>query len=372
MTSKVLIKRILLIGSPVLLLILGIFALTGKQTGDDPFADARLWLPGTESARALAPQPGQTAAEAREEGVEDLRAMEGEAGYQNTIKIPELAAGMKKTQPAAQNEQKSAPTPAEQAENTRLFASAITLMKEGRLEAAEQELTQFVAACPDDPEGWRQLGDCRYNLNRVSEALGAYRIALRKDEGNYLAERGRGIAALYLGYDAWEKDKKRLAHSYFQTSLESLHTCLKTRAGDELARYGQALAAEGASRQLYIIATKALEGENNQQAKEVIRNCLDIVDTAIQATEERLEKKPTDSEARMLLGCLLIRRARILQPFGHIDEAKANLQQAVRAFETLTATPGKRSDTAKGQKEICEGLIKKWSGERASASIPTN
>lgn len=346
-----------------LLLLLAAFTDTQSGRYERLLFEDGLWLPGKSCALPLGTMPAQTEAEG-------IMTLEGEAGYQNTIRIPQNATGdspaSASSAPAAAGT--DAPTSvsvairseSERAALAERYSAAIALLRAGKLGDAERELTAFVVSYPDEAEGWRQLGDCRYNLGKVSEALGAYRVALRKDPENYLAERGRGVSSLYLGYDAWEKEKRKLAHDYFQTALSSLHGCLQTHADDELARYGQALAAEGASRQLYVIACKALGGEHTDQAKEVIRNCLDILDAAIGATEDRLERRPQDGEARMLLGCLLMRRAKILQPFGHMEEAVANLRQAVRAFEPLTGAESARTDSAKGQVAICQNLLKEW------------
>lgn len=304
--------------------------------------EARLWLPGVDMLQGL-----HESASSRQSG--DIFALEGEEGFENTIIFPEMGPGA-----AAAGDSRGT-----QQEKER-YTAAVALMREGRLEEAERELLNFLAVESDHAEGWRRLGDCRYNLGKVSEALGAYRIALRKEKDNYLAERGQGVAALYLGYDSWEKGNSKQAHTYFQTAMNSLYACLQVRPEDELARYGQALSAEGVSRQLYVIAVAALDTENREQAKEVIRNCLDILDAAIQATETRMEQRPQDSEARMLLGTLLVRRARILQPFGHVDEAQTNIQQAIRAFDAVVKLSGKRSSLAKGQIEICQALLQKW------------
>lgn len=336
-----------------LLLLVALFSHQDQEMYYNANFEKDLWLPGRETMASFAggsPFPDDICGL----GSESILAMEGDAGFQNTIRIPDSLA------PTSPAEAESNPPKQNPALNSK-FEHAVTLMKEGKLDEAEREWAEYVDADPDNAEGWRQLGDCRYNLNKVAEALGAYRLALRKDKDNYLAERGRGVASLYLGYDAWEKNKKKLAHDYFYSALTSLHTCLQNQTGDELARYGQALAAEGASRQLYVIALKALNGESAEQAKDVIRNCLDILDSAIGATEERLERTPTDTEARMLLGCLLIRRAKILQPFGHVEEATSNLRQAVRAFEPLASNAGRRSESAKGQVAICQNLLKDWS-----------
>ena len=334
-----------------LLLLLAAFCNTQSDRYESLLFEKGLWLPGKLDALALSTPLGRPE-------TEGILLMEGAEGYQNTITIPQnVPQNPLPAEPAPEPKKEA---PADRATLTARYNIVIGMMREGKLVDAERELTAFVASYPEEAEGWRQLGDCRYNMGKVSEALGAYRLALRKDAENYLAERGRGVASLYLGYDAWEKDRRKIAHDYFQTALSSLHSCLQVHSDDELARYGQALAAEGASRQLYVIACKALSGEHGDQAKEVIRNCLDILDAAIGATEDRLEKRPQDGEARMLLGCLLMRRAKILQPFGHIEEAVANLRQAVRAFEPLAGAETNRSDSAKGQVAICQDLLKEW------------
>lgn len=297
------------------------------------------WLPTKSALRNLAPSPvGSSAAH-------DIMLMEGQAGHHNQVITP-----------SAPEDQTPQQLPAPDSDYTK----AIKLMKAAKLKEASQLLEQYLAVNPAHAEAWRQLGDCRYNLGQVEKALQAYRLSLRKDNRNYLAERGRGIAALYMGYDYFSKGDKRLAHSYFQTALNSLHSCLSANPKDKLAQYGQALAAEGASRKLYNIAQKALGGKNHEQAKEIIRNCLDIIDVAISATNSRISDKPQDGEARMLLGCLLLRRAKVLQPFGHYEEATQNITDALNAFKPLTTNNTRHSQIAQVQADICRELIKKW------------
>ncbi len=204
------------------------------------------------------------------------------------------------------------------------------------------------------------LGTVEYNLDKVHEALSAYRNALKYEPENYLALRGQGVASLYLGYQCYDFNNTDKAHEFFQVSLSTFHTCLEFRDQDKLAAYGQSLAAEGVSRQLYMIAREALGTENHDQAKRIIRNCMDIIDTAIAATEERIERKPEDIEAKLLLSTLLVRRARILQPFGHIEEASGNLDEAVKIIEPIARSSLEQRIVAENQIALCVGLKELW------------
>ena len=253
---------------------------------------------------------------------------------------------------------------AETSESEDEYFRVLGMLKGGRLEDGEKALNAFLAKNPDHSDAWRQLGDCCYNLGKIDAAINAYKTALRKKPGNYLAKRGQGVAALYLGYEFFEQDNPKLAHRYFQQSLQCLHECLENNGTDQLAAYGQALAAEGVSRELYRIAQKSLKGDNEETAKNIIRNCLDILDVAVTATEDRLTRRPDDSDAKMLLGGLFLRRARMLQPFGHIEEASGNLVAAMKAYDSVIKSGGAHIDSAKAQSTLCSRLISEWNAKK--------
>ena len=247
--------------------------------------------------------------------------------------------------------------------NDERYTVALDLMKEGRLHEAELLLQDYLEDLPMHADAWRQLGDCRYNIDKVQEALTAYENALKYEPENYLALRGLGVAALYLGYQCFDYKNAQKAHEFFQQSLSSFHSCLEKRDDDKLSAYGQSLAAEGVSRQLYKIARAALGTENHDQAKRIIRNCMDIIDTAISATENRIETKPEDDEAKLLLSSLLVRRAKILQPFGHIDEASGNLDEAMSIIEPIARGTSEQRLAAENQIALCIGLKEMWKSE---------
>ncbi|MBP5231952.1 MAG: tetratricopeptide repeat protein [Planctomycetes bacterium] len=334
---------------PLLALAAGLVAMAargGSQPGE--------WLPGKEML------PGLLATAPLPAAPEDLRPMEGAGGETNEVLLAPESDDNANAEIAASDAGKPAPAAGEAAQTAREYAMAVELLKKGRLDAGEKALQGFVGRHPDHAGGWRQLGDCHYNLGKIDAAVSAYKTALRKDPGNYLARRGLGVAALYLGYEFYEQENPKLAHRYFQQSLQSLHECLERNADDQLAAYGQALAAEGVSRELYRIARKAIDGDNEDTAKNIIRNCLEILDVAVAATEDRLARRPEDNDARMLLGGLFLRRARMLQPFGHVEEASGDLMSAVRAYAPVAAGGGAHAASAKAQKELCDALIKEW------------
>lgn len=334
---------------PLLALAAGLVAMAargGSQPGE--------WLPGKGML------PGLLATAPMVSAPEDLRPMEGAGGETNEVLLAPAPENDANARNGDEGAGKPAPAAGEAAQTAREYAMAVELLKKGRLEAGEKALQGFVGRHPDHASGWRQLGDCHYNLGKIDAAVSAYKTALRKDPDNYLARRGLGVAALYLGYEFYEQENPKLAHRYFQQSLQSLHECLERNPDDQLAAYGQALAAEGVSRELYRIARKAIDGDNEDTAKNIIRNCLEILDVAVAATEDRLARRPEDNDARMLLGGLFLRRARMLQPFGHVEEASGDLMSAVRAYAPVAAGGGAHAASAKAQTEVCSALIKEW------------
>ncbi len=243
------------------------------------------------------------------------------------------------------------------------YTGALELMKEGRLHEAETLLQQYLDDLPMHSDAWRQLGDCQYNIDKVQESLQAYKNSLKYDPENFLALRGQGVAALYLGYQCYDFKNTDKAHEFFQLSLSSFHECLQVHVDDKLSAYGQSLAAEGVSRQLYKIAKSALNTENHDQAKKIIRNCMDIIDTAISATQNRIVTKPQDDEAKLLLSSLLVRRAKILQPFGHIEEASGNLDEAMKIIEPIAKGASEQRLAAENQIALCIGLKQMWNNK---------
>lgn len=278
---------------------------------------------------------------------EDVFALEGDEGNRNEVELDS----------ATREEIKK---PAEKPVVDENFFDAVRLMKAGRLSAAENKLVSHLSKNPEHSEGWRQLGDCRYNLGKVNEAFSAYTLALKNKPDNYLALRGQGVASLYLGYEYYDLQNLKQAHKFFQKSLNSLHKCLQIIPEDVLSRYGQALAAEGVSRELYRIAQKSINTSSHEQAKVVIRNCLDIIDAAVLATEDRISRKPNDDDAKLLLSSLLLRRARVLLPFGHVNEAVDNLNNASAILLPIMNTDNPRQTAAKEQRALCQYLLKKY------------
>ena len=90
---------------------------------------------------------------------------------------------------------------------------------------------------------------------------------------------------------------------------------------------------------------------------------MDIIDTAIAAAENRIKQKPGDDEAKMLLSSLLVRRAKILQPFGHIAEASGNLDEAMEIIEPIAKGTSVQKIAAENQIALCIGLKEMWRSE---------
>ena len=241
------------------------------------------------------------------------------------------------------------------------YLAALSAMREGRLAEAELMLLEYLQVLPRHSDAWRQLGDCQYNLGKVHDALWAYENSLKYQPDNFLALRGQAVVTLYMGYESFDLKQHEKSHSLFQKSLNSFHKCLGIRKKDTLSAYGQSLAAEGVSRELYRIARTALNTENHDQAKSIIRNCLDIIDSAISATKDRLERKVNDDEAKMLLSSLLVRRAKVLQPFGHVEEASGNLDQAMAIIEPIAKGYSHHKEAAENQIALCHSLKDYWS-----------
>ncbi len=67
---------------------------------------------------------------------------------------------------------------------------------------ADKWLTRSLESNPGDPDGWYQLGRTKYNENRFTEAIDAFKKCLAIDASNVKAEENLGLSYAGLGDDA--------------------------------------------------------------------------------------------------------------------------------------------------------------------------
>lgn len=232
--------------------------------------------------------------------------------------------------------------------------------------AARDRLEAFLGDLPGHSDGWRFLGDCRYRLGDVGGALVAYEKALRLSRTNYFALRGKAQCHLRLGTDLWNRGEKAQAHEEYRIAQALFLQCLRQQPADGDARYGHSLSAEGLTRHLLPLAMRGLEGTYAEEAKDVIRNCLEILDNAVTESRLRLQTSPDDHEARLVLADILLKRGEVLHPFGHLDEARGNVEAAAKELRRILEAepePERLAEAARARLASCRSLIATWQGE---------
>lgn len=212
---------------------------------------------------------------------------------------------------------------------------AMQLILLGLDERAAAELEAFLEEHPNHSDAWRFLGDGRYRSGNVQGARVAYERALALSRTNYFALRGKAQCHLHMAATHWELDEKPQAHEEYRLAQALFLQCLQQQPADGDARYGHAMAAEGLTRHLLPLAMRGLEGAYAEEAKDVIRNCMEILDNAVTESRNRLQTAPEDHEARLVLAELLVKRGKVLHPFGHVDEARENVEAASKELRRI-------------------------------------
>ncbi len=214
--------------------------------------------------------------------------------------------------------------------------TAQELVQGGRFAEAKAKLTALIEKHPDNAETRRWLGDTHYNLLELDEALAAYEKALELDADNYYARRGRGFALLYRGHRQYANRLRAEAHESYREALKTLRECLRHYPEDIEAHYVMTMACEGASRRLYTNAIRLHNsGDQDPEAEDAARACLEMIDRGIEAAQKRIEHQPAEKGPRLLLAGLFHRRGALLDKFERPKKAAENLQQAIEAYRGI-------------------------------------
>jgi tetratricopeptide (TPR) repeat protein len=259
------------------------------------------------------------------------------------------------------------------------FDNAVRLVKDNRFGEAKAILLAETSRNPSSAASWRWLGDCQYNLLELESAINSYTRALEFDPNDYYALRGMGFARLHRGHEYWRNmqevvrtDKERgaaifaQAHENYKKALEQLGLCLRRAPNDGEAIYGEAMAAEGASRKLYSNAVSFLRlgPENRERAELFAENCLNVINKGIERAKERAGMSPGDSGPRALLGGLYLRKAILYQQLGKKDLALIELKSAHDVQKSILDEIDKNNVTAQRSVNECESYWNSWGGSQ--------
>ena len=260
------------------------------------------------------------------------------------------------------------------------FENAVALVKENRFGEAKGMLIAETSRNPSNAAAWRWLGDCHYNLLELDDAVSCYQRSLDQDPNDYYALRGQGFAYLHRGHEHWRRMQEEVAsgqkeqaagtfaqaHENYKKSLELLGLCLRRAPNDGEAIYGEAMAAEGASRKLYSNAISYLKLPDQRERAELFaENCLTVINKGIERSRERAKLNPGESGPRALLGGLYLRKAILYNQLGKTDLALVEIKNARDVQQSILDEIDKNNATAqKGVKE-CEAYWEAWGGNKS-------
>ncbi len=270
--------------------------------------------------------------------------------------------------------------PSVDAQGSPQFENAVRLVKENRFSEAKNLLSSETGRNPSNAAAWRWLADCHYNLLELDEAVDCYQRSLERDPNDYYALRGQGFAYLHRGHEYWRLMQEEVskgskekaaqtfaqAHENYKKSLEMLGLCLRRAPTDGEAVYGEAMAAEGASRKLYSNAISYLKlGPSQRERAELFaENCITVINKGIERAKERAKQNPGDAGPRALLGGLYLRKAILYNQLGKNEQALIELRNSRDVQKSILDEIDKNNTTAKRNLSECESYWEAWGGNR--------
>ena len=284
------------------------------------------------------------------------------------------------TQPVQAVQSPFQATPSIDAQGSPQFENAVRMVKENRFTEAKSILSAETGRNPGNAAAWRWLADCHYNLLELDDAVTCYQRALDLDPNDYYALRGRGFSYLHRGHEYWrrmqeevaqgQKDKAAAtfaqAHDDYKKSLEFLGMCLRRAPNDGESIYGEAMAAEGASRKLYSNAISYLKlgPDQRERAELFAENCLTVINKGIERSKERAKLDPGEVGPRALMGGLYLRKAILFRQLGKNDLALMELRNSRDVQQSILDEIDKNNATAQRNLRECETYWEEWGGNR--------
>lgn len=260
------------------------------------------------------------------------------------------------------------------------FENAVKMVKENRFSEAKGALQRETISQPNNAAAWRWLADCHYNLLELEDAIKCYQRARDLDPNDYYTMRGQGFAYLHRGHELWRQMQEEVArgqktraadvfgqaHENYKKALDLIGSCLRKAPNDSEAIFGEAMAAEGASRKLYSNAISYLKlgPENRERAELFAENCLTVINKGIERARDRAKQSPGEVGPRALLGGLYLRKALLYNQLSKNDLALIELKNAHDIQQSILDEIDKNNASAiKGMKE-CEAYWAAWGGNR--------
>ncbi|MDR1744501.1 MAG: tetratricopeptide repeat protein [Planctomycetota bacterium] len=270
--------------------------------------------------------------------------------------------------------------PSIDAQGSPQFENAVRLVKDNRFSEAKGILTSETGRNPSNASAWRWLADCHYNLLELDDAINSYQRALEVDPNDYYALRGQGFSYLHRGHEYWRQMQEQVgrgqkdaaattfaqAHDSYKKSLELLGLCLRRAPNDGETVYGEAMAAEGASRKLYSNAISYLKlgPEQRERAELFAENCVTVINKGIERSKERAKQNPGDAGPRALLGGLYLRKAILYRQLGKNDLALIELRNSRDVQSSILDEIDKNNLTAQKNLRESEAYWEEWGGNR--------
>ena len=271
-------------------------------------------------------------------------------------------------------------SPSVDAQGSPQFENAVRMVKENRFSEAKSILSSETSRNPSNAAAWRWLADCHYNLLELDDAVSCYQRSLERDPNDYYALRGQGFAYLHRGHEQWRRMQDEVArgqketaaatfaqaHENYKKSLEMLGLCLRRAPNDGEAIYGEAMAAEGASRKLYSNAISYLKlgPDQRERAELFASNCITVINKGVERSRERAKQNPGEAGPRALLGGLYLRKAILYHQLGKNDLALIELRNSRDVQQSIIDEIDKNNPTALKNIREVETYWEEWGGNR--------
>ncbi|MFB2769946.1 tetratricopeptide repeat protein [Pelatocladus sp. BLCC-F211] len=152
-----------------------------------------------------------------------------------------------------------------QTERSQLIQIANTLLNQGNLPGAEENLRKFIKKYPKDAFGYFQLGNVLFRQEKKDEAIKQYQEAIRLDSKYALAHNGIGV--VFASQEQWDE-----AIAEYNKAL-----AINPAYGDALTNLAQALWEIGKREEAITSLEKALSVFKSQNRLQRVQRIQEIL-----------------------------------------------------------------------------------------------